>query len=188
MPKDPATAVDYPQQVAQTHAQLINHVVAACHNSEQRKALEQPLKVSEQNGWTELVSRIRRILQGERGTSLLSELDAEDHGIITAILQGLVEPGSLPDPKQNANPSVAAPGLAQIIQAARSGDVNALQIAAGMAEQMTRAGGDMASIGGIMKRLIDGERDLDLLTRGMPKQAQDLTISIVNELAALEPH
>ncbi len=176
------------QQIVQTHAQLIHNVVISCHNLDHRKALEHPLKVSEQNGWTELVSRIRRILKGERDLALLKGLDTEDHCIITAILEGLVDASTLPDLQQTSNPSVAAPGLAQIIHAARTGDVNALQLAAGMAEQMTSAGGDMAHIGGIMKRLIDGERDLDKLTTHMPKQAEDLTISIINELATLEPH
>ena len=51
-----------------------------------------------------------------------------------------------------------------------------------MAEQMSGAGGDMARLAAIMRRLVNGERDADLLTRGMEAQGKGLVMSILKEL------
>ena len=83
---------------------------------------------------------------------------------------------------------MAAPGMAAMIHASRSGQPQALQTLATMSEQMTSASGDMAKLGGIMKRLVDGERDADKLSRGMGAQGQSLLVSILEELGKLEAH
>jgi hypothetical protein len=57
-----------------------------------------------------------------------------------------------------------------------------------MAEQMTRAGGDLARLGGITKRLVDGERDPDRLCKGMGAQGESLVLSLLGELGKLERH
>jgi hypothetical protein len=57
-----------------------------------------------------------------------------------------------------------------------------------MAEQMTRVGGDMARLGAIMKRLVDGERDAEPLCRGMGAQGESLVVTILEELGRLEAH
>jgi hypothetical protein len=57
-----------------------------------------------------------------------------------------------------------------------------------MAEQMTKAGGDMARLGGIMRRLVDGERDADKLARGMGPLGKELVVNLLDELAKLRAH
>lgn len=178
----------YEQQVAQAHAALIVQVVKTLQNPVLRPELDRLLVMAEQNGWTELVATIHRLLQGERGEALLHGLDQEDAAIVRAILRGLQDPGSLPDPNQRADATMAAPGLAHMIQQARSGNVQALELLGHMAEQMTRAGGDMARLGGLMRRLVDGERDPNVLSQGMGPQGEQLLVSILDELAKLEPH
>jgi len=178
----------YQQQIIQTHAGLIVAATQAAQTRHTTPELEQAFKVSEENGWTSLISTIRKIIAGERTEGLLKGLDEEDQIIIDAILKGIQDPTSLPDPNQQADASMAAPGLAGMIHAARTGQAQALQMLAGMAEQMTAAGGDMARLGGIMKRLVDGERDIEKLNRGMGAQGNSLLQSILDELGKLELH
>ena len=75
-----------------------------------------------------------------------------------------------------------------MISVAARGDVQALSALASMAEQMVRVGGDMGRLGGIMRRLVDGERDADLLSRGMGPLGRSLVLDILDELARLSTH
>ena len=170
------------QQIRSAHATLIHQVVQACHDVNARQELESVLKVALQQGWEDLVRVIRLIVAGQRNSELLNGLDEEDTVIISAILNGLQDPKTLPDMNQQANPAMAAPGLAQIIHAAGRGDAQALQAVSMMAEQMTQAPGDMARLGGQIKRLVDGERDPDVLCKGMSANGEQLMMSIIEEL------
>lgn len=164
------------------HAELIHTAVRASQSPEVRARFEPALQASEANGWVDLVARIRRILDGERSVDLLLGLDAEDRAIIEAILSGIVDPASLPPLTSPGRGDAAAPGLAQMIQAAAGGNAQALAVLAEMARQMSAAGGDMALLAAAIKPLIDGERDLDKLTRGMSAQGIGLVQSIVGQL------
>jgi hypothetical protein len=173
------------QQIRLAHASLIHQVVRACHNSDQRAGLESVLEVATQQGWTELVQVIRRIVGGQRDEALLHGLDEEDTVIIRAILDGLQNPATLPDINQQGDATMAAPGLAQMIHAAGRGDAQALQAVSLMAQQMMAAPGDMARLGGNMKRLVDGERDADRLCQGMGPSGEQLMLSLIEELNKL---
>ncbi|MGF1643755.1 MAG: hypothetical protein ACFCUJ_08915 [Thiotrichales bacterium] len=179
---------DYQSQIIATHAALIVAVVDAVQKREVPEELTAALRTSESNGWVQLVAAIRRILGGARQPDLLIGLDAEDSAIIDAILRGIQNPATLPNPNAVGDPTMAAPGLAQILHAARGGQPHALSMAATLAEQMTQAGGDMARIGGAIRRLIDGERDLNTLDRGLSASGRSLLHSILEELARLESH
>jgi hypothetical protein len=176
------------QQIRLAHAGLIRLVVQATQNAGARAQLDPVLTQAEQGGWTDLVPRIRRVLNGERDTALLRGLDEEDTVILTAILAGIQDPATLPEPDAAADPTQAAPGLAQMIHAASRGDAQALHWLSQMAEQMMRAGGDMARLGGIAKRLVDGERDAEKLCKGMGPQGESLVLSLLGELGKLERH
>jgi len=176
------------QQIVQFHAALINNVVMACMNRDLLPQLEPILETSSQNGWDVLVRVIRQVLNGNRDASLLLGLDEEDGAIIEAIIIGIQDPSTLPDPDAKPDPGLAAPGLAGMINAAGRGDVAALHMLANMSEQMVRAGGDMAKIGGMMRKLVDGERDADKLVQGMGAQGRDLVYSILAELGKLAVH
>ncbi len=172
-------------QIISTHAPLIVLTAQVCLGAQPRQELDGILVKFERIGQTQLVSAIRRILSGERETSVLNGLDQDDQVIVSAMLRGIQDPRTLPDPTPQADPVTAAPGLAAIIHAAALGDVQALQIISAMAEQMTAAGGDMARTGGVIRKLIDGERDLDVLSAGMGAHGQSLMKSLVEELAKL---
>ena len=150
--------------------------------------MEQALVVSEQNGWDKLVAAIRKILNGSRDQSILNGLDDEDTVIVTAILRGLQDPATLPRPEEKPDATLAAPMLANLINDARRGDHNAVIMLGGMAEQMSMAGGDMASVGAILKDLIDGERDVDKLCDKVGPQGESLIVQILAELGKLEVH
>lgn len=182
------TEPQHAEQIRRAQAGLINLVVQATQNPETRRELEPVLNQAHEAGWGELIKRIRRVLEGERDPSLLWGLDEEDTVILTAILSGLQDPSTLPDPQQSGDPTQAAPGLAQMIHNAAHGDAQSLHWLSQMAEQMSRAGGDMARIGGITKRLVDGERDPETLCRGMDSQGESLVLSILTELGKLERH
>ena len=181
---------DRDRQILQSHAQLINLVVQVNHNPARRAELEPVLHSAEQNGWQALVGAIRRVLSGERELRALQAggLDKEDSVIVEGILRGLRDPATLPDPDVPADPSLAAPGLAAMIHAAGRGDPQALEWLGHMAEQMSGVGGDMARLGGLMRRLVNGERDADALARGMGAQGEQLVHSILEEIGKLELH
>ncbi len=140
------------------------------------------------NGWIELVSVLREIVAGRRDVGLLKNLDDEDHVIAEAVLDGLQNPESLPALNHQADAQMAAPGLAGMIDAASRGDTTALQAVAQMAEQMTRVGGDLGRLGGIMRRLVNGERDPEHLCKGMNHDGKQLVSSLLHELGRLSQH
>jgi hypothetical protein len=177
------------EQILKTHASLINMVVQTNHNPQLRPQLNQVLKASAENGWQNLVLRIYKILEGDRSENVLKGLDEEDEVIIKAILNGLQDPATLPDPtQQNANPTMAAPGIAHMLNLASSGNTQALTILSHMAEQMSQAGGDMARLAAIIKKMIDGERDPEILSKGMGAQGESLVNMILEELGKLQLH
>jgi len=176
------------QQIIQAHAALIHRVVMTCGNRALLPELESVLEMSAKNGWANLVTVIRQIINGRRDNSLLMGLDEEDSVITEAILRGIQDPSTLPDPDAKPDAGMAAPGLALMINAAGRGDAQALSLLATMAEQMVRAGGDMAKLGGMMRKLVNGERDADMLAKGMSVQGRELVYSILSELGKLASH
>ena len=171
------------QQIIQSHAALIVLIAQAAHNAKLHPQLETVLAATAKNGWVDLVKAIRSIMAGERSViTLLANLDEEDGTIIEAALRGIQDARTLPDPEQKAEASSAAPGIAHMVYMAAQGDAQSKIMLGGMADQMRVAGGDMARLSGIMKRLIDGERDLDILCKGMGDQGETLVKSIVAEL------
>ena len=175
------------KQIAQVHAQLINSVVMACNNQALLTQLEPVLKSAEDNGWIDLMARIRKILAGSRSTNLLVGLDEEDAAITLAILVGLQDPTQLPTAVEASDSGYAAPGLASMIDAAAKGDVQALSILGSMAEQMAAAPGNMRYMGAIIRPLINGERDLKKLTNNMDEQGVQLVENLLEELEKLNP-
>jgi hypothetical protein len=176
------------RQIVQAHAALIHAVVMACHNRDLFPQLATVLATSESSGWHDLVRVIRSIVAGRREASLLNGLDEEDGVIVRAILNGLQDPSALPDPDAKPEARFAAPGLAHLIHAASKGDLQALQHLAAMAEQMTRAGGDMGRLGAVMHQLTRGERNADTLSADMGPRGKQLILSLLAELAQLDAH
>ncbi len=181
---------DKQQQILQVHASLIRLVVDAINNPQLRPQLHNALKISADNGWQNLVLRIYKIMEGERSESLLNNLDDEDRVIIDAILRGIQNPASLPEAGKNsgankADEAMAAPGIAHMIHQASTGNTQALTLLSHMSEQMSQAGGDMTLLAGIMKKLIDGERDPQVLAKGMDEKGVKLVNGILLELDKL---
>ena len=175
------------QQVIQVHASLIRLVVDTISNPQLRPQLNQTLKSSAENGWQDLVLRIYKIMEGDRSDSLVKNLDEEDGFIIDAILRGIQNPSTLPDPQQNnAQAGMAAPGIAHMIHQAGIGNTQALTLLSQMSEQMSQGGGGMTLLAGIMKKLVDGERDAEVLTKGMDDKGIALVDSILLELKTLQ--
>jgi hypothetical protein len=175
-------------QILAMHAQFIHAVVNAAQNRALLAQLEPVLKEAETRGWGMLVGCVRRILNGQRDRAVLLGLDDEDRVIAEAILGGIDNPASLPPLDSRPSGAAAAPGLAAMIQAAGRGDVQAFTALANMAEQMLKGGGDMARLGGIMRRLVDGERDPDLLGKGMGPLGRQLLLDILDQLAKSNLH
>ncbi len=174
------------EQILQAHTGLIHRVVLACANPALVPDLDGILDTAERNGWTALVGAIRRVLSGARDQRVLGGLDEEDRTILESILRGLQDPRTLPALDTRPDPRFAAPGLAALIHGARRGQPQALQLLANMATQMMSGGGDMARLGGGMRALIAGERDIDKLARGMSAQGRELVEAIGAELDRLE--
>ena len=180
-----ANIPSHEEQIRKSHAILIHQVVHACHNDTAKAQLKPMLDMAKQQNWHDLVATINKIVAGDRSETLLNGLDQEDEVIIRSILMGLQNPASLPEVEQQADPTMAAPGLAGMINAASRGDANALQAVSFMAEQMTATHGDMRQLGGMMKRLLDGERDEKVLTKKMSASGKQLIRQLLDELAKL---
>ncbi|NNJ94806.1 MAG: hypothetical protein HKP57_08700 [Halobacteria archaeon] len=181
-----STTPDLKEQILQSHAGLIHRVVMHCNNPGSVPDIEQVLQQAEENDWTQLVATIRSIISGSREESLLAGLDNEDGIIVESILKGLQDAGTLPALETDIDSTMAAPGIAGLVHAARNGNVQALQIIANMAKQMLAAGGDMGILSGRIRPLIEGERDPDKLTEKMSDKGQKLMLDIVEELIKLE--
>lgn len=171
---------DAVEQVLTLHAPFIHAVVNALRDRSLLPQLMQTLDAAEQQGWPRLVAALRQIVNGQRGEVVKLGLDAEDRVIVDAVLRGLDNPASLPPLDAKPEASAAAPGLASLILAAQRGDAQALAALANMAEQMLRAGGDMARLGGIMRRLVNGENDADALCKGMGPLGRQLVLDILD--------
>ena len=183
-----ATLPEKDQQIIDAHMGLIHRVVIACKKADAVPDLEEILKQAEQNDWAKLVATIRKILAGNRSEALLNNLDEEDKLIITSILHGLQNPDTLPDLTKTIDGGMAAPGIAAMVHGARSGNLETLQLLGGMAQQMLQAGGDMARISGILRPLVEGERDVDKLTAGMGQEGEKLVLQIIKELDKVDFH
>jgi hypothetical protein len=176
------------QQIIEAHTGLIHRVVMGCQNRQRVPDLDDILDQAEQNGWLQLVAAIRRILAGNRDASVFNGLDEEDSVIVRAILLGLQNPDTLPDLGAGVNGAMAAPGIAAMVNGARRGNLETLQLLGTMAQQMLQAGGDMARLAGILRPLVQGERDADKLAAGMSVDGQKLVVGILAELAKLDDH
>jgi hypothetical protein len=183
-----ATLPDAAAQILTMHAPFIHAVVNAVQNRALLEHLRPMLAEAETRGWATLVACIRRIVDGQRDRSVLLGLDDEDRVIAEAILGGIENPSSLPPVASQPSATAAAPGLAAMISAAGRGDVQAFSALANMAEQMLKAGGDMARLGGIMRRLVDGERDTDKLAKGMGPLGRQLLLDILDQLGKSNIH
>lgn len=177
---------DTTEQILQSHAGLIHRVVMHCNNPGTVPDLEQVLQQAEQNDWNRLVAVIRDIISGNREESILLGLDEEDRTIAEAILRGLQDPATLPDLTADFDSGMAAPGIAGLVHASRSGNAQALQIIGNLAKQMLAAGGDMGILAGRIRPLVEGERDKDKLTENMSDKGQKLMLDIIEELLKLE--
>jgi len=176
------------QQIIAMHAAFICRVVELGLNPAAKPELESILQSAAENGWVDLVGAVRSILKGRRDSGILRGLDEEDATIAQAILLGLQDPTTLPDPNAKADSTLAAPGLAEMIRAAGSGNAEALQIVANLAEQMSRAGGAMARLASVIRPLINGERDPDKLCKGMDPKTEQLILAIIEELGKSALH
>jgi len=176
------------QQVLAVHAEFIIKVVQSSQDFSRHSELDELLNFAQKNGWGDLVVVIRKISAGQRDPALLHSLDEEDVIIASAILRGLQDPSTLPALQTPTDAGVAAPGLAAMVHAAAKGDVQALEILGNMAKQMQQAGGDMKNMGGLLRRLINGERDYDQLSKKLGAQAEGLLTSLLSELGKLENH
>jgi len=174
------------EQILAAHAAFINEVVACLQNPQRIDDFEQLIRSAEESGWNELTRAIRQISSGRRDMELLNPLDDEDQVIVESILRGLQDPATLPDPSSKPDPAMAAPGLASMIHAAATGNSQALQLIANMAEQMNRAGGPMAQLAAVIRPLINGERDPDRLCSKMDSRTQEIVLGILKELKQLE--
>jgi tetratricopeptide (TPR) repeat protein len=92
---DDAQTTDLAQRL-EKHLPMIAAVAAAVGQPELGSQLDPVLQRMEQDGWSNLVASLRRILHGERGPdALLGGLDEEDTLVIGTILAGLENPETL---------------------------------------------------------------------------------------------
>ncbi len=176
------TLPDRSRQVIQTYAAFIHGVATACVQPLLLGPLQPMLARIEKQGWVNLAAALRLVIAGRRDSGVYIGLEDDERIIVEAILRGIQDPSTLPDPADKANPVAAAPGLAGMIRASANGNPAATSALADMAEQMVKAGGDMAKLGGHLYRMVNGERNIDMLTRGMGIKGRGLITQLLVEL------
>jgi hypothetical protein len=177
------------EQIVSVHASLIISVVRGRTDPiAAREAKDLIAKVS-RGGQTALARILGRIVQSARPDGAdETALSDDERVVLDAVLQGIDNPTELPQAVASFDPGAAAPGLACMIDAAARGDPRALHTLSGMAEVMVQVGGDMGRLGGLMRRLVNGERDAERLTRNMGAQGISLVHAILDQLATLSEH
>lgn len=174
------------EQLIREHASLIVETVRAASHPDVKEQLLKDLAVAEQNGWGNLVRAIGQILNGVLVVDELGNLDPEDEVIVRAIIQGIADPDTLPNPSENQNPMLAPAGLAGIIAEAAQGEENALQMLAVMDTDLSQSNEpELVNLGKTLRRLLNGERDFNSLTFGLGERTQSLIQSILDELKKL---
>lgn len=174
------------EQIRTVHAAFINDVVRAILQPLSTPDFQTLMRAARDSGWIDLAKTLEKVKGGRRDIELLNPLDEEDSVIAEAILRGLQDPSTLPDPNAKPDPALAAPGLASMIHAAASGNPQALHLISNMAEQMSRAGGSMARLAAVIRPLINGERDPDKLIAKLDSGSEAIVLGILKELKQLE--
>lgn len=170
------------EQLLQMHAPFLHAVVSAVRTPALAADLQAMLTEAEARGWGRMAAAVRQILAGRRDRALLDGLDDEDKAIVEAILLGIDHPATLPALDAKPDATAAAPGLAALIQAAARGDAQAGAVLANMAGEMRKAGGDMARLGAVLRRLVGGERDEASLACGMGPLGRKLLRDLIEQL------
>ena len=156
------------EQVVITHAAFIRQIVETGRNPTRREEFETLLDFAVDHGWTNLVAAIRRIMAGEREQSLLIGLDR-------VTLTGIGHTAG----RAQRSWGILMKGM---ILAAGRGNTEALKLISEMAEQMRRVGGPMARLAAAIRPLINGERDPQILCKGMDQKSEQMALAILAEL------
>lgn len=177
---------NFKEEVLQAHASLIHRVVMHCNEPGSVPELAEILQQAEDSDWKQLVTTIRSIMGGKHDDSVLQGLDEEETIIISSILRGLEDAGTLPALQADFQSSLTTAGIANLIHASREGSAHSLNIIANLARQMLEIGGDFEILAGHIRPLIEGERDLVKLTENMTEKGQNMMEELLAELAKLE--
>lgn len=189
LPFMPADLPPRDLQVLAAHAPLIVAVVQGRGDPAAARHADDLLAALTGAGHGALANALGQVLRGSRPEAdQRGALNPDETLILEAVLRGVDDPSTLPDPAETGDPTAAAPGLARMIHASARGDAQALHALSGMAEQMVRVGGDMGRLGGLMRRLVDGERDADVLAARLGPLGTSLIHAILDELAKLDVH
>lgn len=167
-------------QIASVHAPLIQTVVSACQNAQYLPLLEPELKKAEENGWVDLVKRIRKILQGQRKPNLLKGLDEEDAAIILAILVCVQNPDELKKLTRvtQQQGQYAPQALAGMIQAVWQNPVNKTLYVDAMLAQMQGVDQDIRYLARAIDKLC--KKDFDL--RDIESRAPEKIVRLIQDI------
>lgn len=168
------------------NAELIHRTVMAVAADEYVPELEKVLAQAESNGWTSLVGAIRKVLEGVRDLSQITDLDEEDRTIVSAVLRGIEDPSSLPDLTNVLDPAVAGPSMANMIHDAATGNSLAYEAIKTVGKQMIGTNDDFSRIPDILDTMVTGERREDVLCKGLGAAGTSLVQTILEELKKLE--
>ena len=177
------------EQIVSIHASLIISVVRGRTDPIAAREAAELVGGLSRSGHPALARILGRIVRSAKPDGAdETALSDDERVVLNAVLQGIDNPAALPPEVSSFDPGAAAPGLAWIIVAAARGDPQALHTLSEMAEAMVRVGGDMGRLGGLMRRLVNGERDAERLTRNMGAQGTSLVHAILEQLASMGQH
>lgn len=173
-------------QVAMVHAPLITSVVAACQNKLYLPLLEPELIKAENNGWNDLIKRIRKILSGNRKSNLLIGLDEEDAAIIISILVGLQNPEELKKingfQQSKKQGKLAPSALSKLIISVHKDPSQKKLIVDPMLNQMRQVEGDMNSLSKIINKLCNKDYDIEEIKLKMTEEGRKMVDTILEDI------
>lgn len=177
------------EQILRDYALLIHQAVQAIGSGSLSETLLRGLEMLRHTPRGEtLADAILRRIDSEAGAAEIDVLSARDAVVIDAIERGVADPNTLPDVSASVDPTLAAPGLAAMIAAARRGDAQAETLLNLMQDQMAAFGGDMARVALVLAALRDNEGGDALNVDTLSSQARSLVQSVQSELTKFTLH
>ena len=145
---------------------LIRAIVIACQNRDRRNELEPLFEAAHHNSWVALVGAVRMVLSGVRDNTVLTGFDTRMRFSCKPFCAACRAPLHCLKRRQARTRLWRRQDLPPSFMRRRVGNLPAMQLLGEMGTQMLNAGGDMARLSAIQRRLMGNERDPDLLMQG----------------------
>ncbi len=174
-------------QIAATHLELIQCVLAAQRDSSKINALATLLDDMHEHGWLGLTHTLRQRFDLPTSIEHTAELDDEDRAILELLEVAAAQPddfAALAAQATTTHTQHAAQALAAVVYAATIGEREALETLAEL-HQAADTPTALATSAALIS-MIEGERNAEALSQALPAEQRALIAAVLCELNKLE--